>query len=214
MASIDISKLVQESVSNLTSEKSENIEENTVAIDIKKIEEENTRLFQRYVAKGKALKTAKQKNKDLKTKAIAGATLTGAAGIAAGVIGGKLDSKAKHAAELKKMSGVSGSLKNAYSETKRAAKEKLADAHSKASGAVSQTSDRVKELASGAQDKVVKAGQSMGTHLKSLGKAALEKAKENPKTAAGIAAGTAGAIGAGIAAKKYLAMRKKRKAAA
>lgn len=226
MASIDIGKLVQESVMTAgeTTQTSEIVQEN---LDIDSLTD---KLEEAYLSVSQMKKAGKfgpaagavagglrAKNATVNTakstaggaKKAAGTTAAkvgGGAALAAGAVykgmKDKMQTQQKHAEalrsaakqkiasqaeKLQSQSGVAGSLKHAGSTLKKAGKEKLADAQSRAGG--------------------------MGAHLKAIGNHAMDKIKENPKAAVGIAAGTAGAVGAGLAAKKLMAMRKVKKAA-
>lgn len=182
MASIDIGKLVQESVmaTSIDSGEDKQVAQTSAEIDVKRLDEVLMSKVQEASnlpvpstgTTGTALQALPSKKKKISGKAIA----AGAAGLAAG------------AGAIKGAMAYKDSKNQSHAEALRqTAKEKLASAQDKAG--------------------------SMGSTLKSMGTAAMDKIKENPKAAAGIAAGTAGAIGAGLAAKKLMAMRKAKKAA-
>lgn len=223
MASIDIAKLVQESVATSVGSSAQNL---CIGVDIDTL---TTKLGQ-VVGEAVYRRSGSSSDSDSDSgsnsgsgsgsnyswkrvinkgrKGVGAATAGIAAGTTAAGLGVKkyMDNKiaaqqqhaealraaakekiAAQAQKLSSQSGISGSLKHAGQELKSAGKAKLSEFQGKAQG--------------------------MGSNLKTIGQQAMDRIKENPKAAAGIAAGTAGAIGAGLAAKKIMAMRKARKAA-
>lgn len=185
MASIDIAKLVQESVAvpgGTNQETFEGVDLDGLNAKMKEVAEASGEYnyskatYRAGKRRGEAEGVAKGIKKGVKK----GATAAGIGGVAAATATGlgvkkamdnKMATHQKHAEVLR-----------------QAAKDKLANLQDKAQG--------------------------MGSQLKTMGTQALDKIKDNPKAAAGIAAGTAGAVGAGLAAKKLMAMRKAKKSAA
>ena len=105
--------------------------------------------------------------------------------------------------------GAGKVLMNRAESQRQAHSEQLRDAaKAKLAAALEKTKAARDAAKSGFKDKVVDKAQSMGSHLKALGSQAMEKVKENPKTALA----TAGVVGAGLAAKKLMSMRKKKAA--